>query len=208
MSRTTSRLAAILTASAALAAGCTAATGPASAPVDPVDSVEAHVTAEAPELPAPALRTTLAGYAPNVDCDQHRRHPITLDPSWPEDLREVVRAAALQWEGAVGVNLGSLPVSAVDCSRETPVVGCIAMLDYHYSPSDDTTHGDIRVYTRAMVDAGSNSLAALAEVVAHEVGHYLGIHTHGGDGVMGASVGGASVVGQDDIDLYAEACVL
>jgi predicted Zn-dependent protease len=134
-------------------------------------------------------------------CGWSGSHPLTIDPSWSSADIETIRAAAKWWETAVGVDLGSLPISTVDCSTDTKISACITLAD---RCTDLHIGGQVQVYIGSIESA--NARDHLAHIVAHEIGHYLGAR-HSASGVMGSKLGtGLTALTQSDIDAYSEAC--
>ena len=139
------------------------------------------------------------------ECDLYQRVPLRLDPTWDKTSADKIREAAKWWEIAVGVDLGSLAAAEQDCSREQPLPGCVMALDVELS-SDAELPG-IRVYVDRLIAIDGGSWPLLQLVVAHEVGHYLGV-PHVAHGVMQPTIGTLYRHLLDvDVTAYEDACV-
>lgn len=140
----------------------------------------------------------LAGRAARIgDCGEVR---LSIDTAWDPATADLIREATRWWEGAVGVDLGPLPLSDVPCDGTT---ACIARRD---RPVQCPRTG-IEIYVDVIKDHGGG-YALLQRVVAHEVGHLLGVQ-HTESGVMSTHDGGTpwTALQPADIDGYESACV-
>lgn len=111
----------------------------------------------------------------SVSCEPR---PLVLDPLWSADEQADIRAAARAWEKAVGVDLGELPVADEPCTQggELVVSWCVTYSD---APLDDSPKAGIIVWGM------SDSSESLLHVVAHEMGHWVGIPGHLESGTAG-----------------------
>lgn len=175
-----------------LLAGCTA----------PVGEVDLGVAQQGADVAV--LDHDRAGQSPIGDCSPG---PLSIDPRWDSETAELIREAARWWEDAVGVDLGELPTAAEPCEREARVAGCIARRDVHVHRADTRPAG-IDVYVDT-IRAHGGGYDTLQRVVAHEVGHWIGIGDHADSGVMATGVGVSWSGELTDVDIkaYETECV-
>lgn len=137
-------------------------------------------------------------------CDDYKKNQIVLDPDWNEEEIFYIRKGAKLWEEALGIDIGNLEIASENCSREFPITNCIVKLDYNFS--GEKSNKQIYIYYNVFEDHNYDA-SYLSDVIAHEVGHVLGI-SHTSNGVM-ATVRGINnnpVISQEDIDMYSESC--
>lgn len=151
------------------------------------------------------LDSDRAGQSRIGDCSPA---PLSIDPRWDSETAELIREAVRWWEDAVGVDLGELPTAAEPCEREARVAGCIARTEGPWIAGADSSPEGIRIYVDT-IRAHGGGYDTLQRIVAHEVGHWLGIPDHTESGVM-ATDAGVSWQGEltdVDVEAYERACV-
>jgi hypothetical protein len=138
-------------------------------------------------------------------CDFYKDHPPVIDPDWSEASQESIRRGVKLWEKALGIELGDVPVSTEDCSRNNPVVSCIVKLDEHNIEGEESGQ-QIFLYVRTLRELKFTP-DFLADLAAHEVGHYLMIgHTETGVMATHRHLVKDPEITQVDIDAYSAAC--
>lgn len=130
--------------------------------------------------------------------------PLVLDPRWDEETAAHIRGAVAWW----GFDLGGLPRADRDCTLDAAVAGCIAPRGY-YRQTDPSPAG-VDVHLPALIEY-SASWGHLEHLVAHEVGHWIGVpHIDTQGSVMHAELPSTALTALTDADrtAHAEACEL
>jgi hypothetical protein len=147
---------------------------------------------------------SIGGMSFSPGCEFYKEHPPVIDSSWSETSKEEIRRGVKLWEDALGIELGAVPIVG-DCSRNNPITSCIVKLD-EYCIEGEEPGEQIFLFTNALRDHNF-SPAYLADLAAHEVGHYLMIpHTETGIMSTHRNLVKDPQVGEEDLDAYAKAC--
>jgi hypothetical protein len=140
-------------------------------------------------------------------CDFYKNNPPVIDPDWSPNSQEQIRKGIKLWEDALGIELGNVPVSTEDCSRENPVVSCIVKITNEYNIGGENPNPQIFLYVKPLQDHNL-SPSYLADLAAHEIGHYLMIpHTETGVMSTHRKLIKNPQITEVDIDAYASACL-
>jgi hypothetical protein len=140
-------------------------------------------------------------------CEYYKEFPLVIDPDFNNDEVEQIRAGAKNWEDAIGIDLGSLPISNINCSRESSIPGCIIKSD-KIIESDQRAFPNILVYMDSIIE-GDFSLEL---VITHEIGHYIGIvHTNNEESIMYYLSQNGQIenyqISEYDINVYEQVCI-
>jgi hypothetical protein len=147
---------------------------------------------------------TIGGTAFNEGCNYYKTNSLVIDPDFSEIEIQNIRKGIQLWEDALGIELGD-KVSIENCSREHKVKNCIVKIDDERIDYE-IVKPQIFIFMKAL-DSRNFDERHLADVTAHELGHYLGLG-HIDTGMMNGKRGLRldPVITDADLRYYAEIC--
>jgi hypothetical protein len=150
---------------------------------------------------------TTLGLSTNGICNLYLNFPLIIDPDFNNDEANKIREGAKYWEDAVGIDLGVLSISDINCSRDFAVPGCIIRSD-RFLQNDIKDYPEIFLYMDNII----NGNFPINKIVAHEIGHYIGIsHVDNDQSIMYFATESGQVenyqISEFDIELYEQVCI-
>jgi hypothetical protein len=149
---------------------------------------------------------SLLAFSTYGTCDFYQKVPLIIDPDFSNEEIIQIKKGAKYWEDAIGINLGGLPISEINCSRENSVLGCItkvnkAILD------DKKGYPLIYLYMDHIISGN----LPINKITAHEIGHYIGlVHVDNEQSIMYYAIESGQIeleISEYDIEIYEEVCV-
>ena len=153
----------------------------------------------------------LLGISYGGDCNLNKMPTLVLDPDWDESQVKKIRLGAKQWEEAVGVDLGILPISNVDCGspiEDNWVPGCIVKVSNvgDFCTYDDKFNIDcVNVKTSGIVIGCEDEI--IEQISAHEIGHWIGVHHINNFNALMYKYAYQNKVTEIDIEEYEKKCL-
>lgn len=150
------------------------------------------------------------------DCEYYKSNPLVIDPDFTKEEREQIIEGIRLWEDALGIDLGEIKIAEKNCSIGNVVSNCIVKeqnysITYYNTEANDFVLVDnfpqIIIYMKAFDDNKYNT-NHLKDLVAHEVGHYLGLsHTWQGTMSINRKLTPNPIISDFDLTAYSETCI-
>jgi uncharacterized protein YebE (UPF0316 family) len=148
-------------------------------------------------------------------CDYYKTNSLVIDSDFAKEERDKIVEGIRLWEDALGIDL-NVTTANENCSVEDVIPNCIVKEEgysiTHYNADIDEfvlmdAYPQIVVYMQAFKDYNHNT-NHLKDLIAHEVGHYLGL-SHTWHGIMSISrkLTKNPVISEYDLTTYSETCL-